>query len=76
MTHVRISVSLSQPELAALVQMAQTDCRHPREQLRYMLREVAKQRGLLRLGDQTDDEATDVQGVSTRSRERREDGNG
>ncbi len=48
MTHVRVSVSLSQPELAALVQMAQTDCRHPREQLRYLVREEAKHRGLTR----------------------------
>jgi hypothetical protein len=36
-------------ELAALLAMAQLDCRHPREQLRYLLRAEAERRGMLRV---------------------------
>lgn len=43
----RISVPLDKSEFAALLDMATTDCRHPREQMRYILREEAQRRGLL-----------------------------
>ena len=43
----RVSVPLDKAELTALVNMAQEDCRHPREQLRFLLREAAKLRKLL-----------------------------
>ncbi len=48
MTHdSRLMVTLSPPETAALLAMSRHDCRHPREQLRYLLREAAYTRGLL-----------------------------
>lgn len=43
----RISVPLDNSELAALLDMARIDCRHPREQMRFILREEAKRRGLM-----------------------------
>ncbi len=47
MSTARVSVLLEQPEAAALIQMAEAECRHPREQMRYLLREEACRRGLL-----------------------------
>lgn len=47
MRTVRVNVPLDPGELTALVRMAETDCRHPREQMRYLLREEAYKRGLL-----------------------------
>lgn len=47
MSEARVNVPLDRRELTALVQMAEADCRHPREQLRYLLREEACRRGLL-----------------------------
>jgi hypothetical protein len=44
---MRISVPLDKAELTALATMAATDCRHPREQMRFLLREEARRRGLL-----------------------------
>ena len=44
---VRVNVSLNQSEAAALIGMADAECRHPREQLRHILREEARRRGLL-----------------------------
>jgi hypothetical protein len=43
----RINVPLDKLELAALLSMATADCRHPREQMRFVLREEARRRGLL-----------------------------
>jgi hypothetical protein len=45
---IRVNVSLNEGEATALVGMADADCRHPREQLRHILREEARRRGLLR----------------------------
>jgi hypothetical protein len=47
MRTTRVNVPLDTSELTALVRMAETDCRHPREQMRYLLREEAYKRGLL-----------------------------
>jgi hypothetical protein len=47
MPAARVNVPLDTSELTALVQMAKTDCRHPREQMRHLLREAARTRGLL-----------------------------
>jgi hypothetical protein len=47
MSAARVNVPLDTSELTALVQMAKTDCRHPREQMRYLLREEAYKRGIL-----------------------------
>jgi hypothetical protein len=44
---LRISVTLERSELNALVDMAAADCRHPREQARYLIRQEAARRGLL-----------------------------
>jgi hypothetical protein len=49
----RISVPLDKSEFAALLDMATSDCRHPREQMRYILREEAKRRGLLPIESDT-----------------------
>ncbi len=46
-TTTRVSVPLDASEVRALVAMARDDCRHPREQLRYLLREAAHQRGFV-----------------------------
>lgn len=43
----RIFVPLTADEAKALLTMSQADCRHPREQMRYLLREAARARGLL-----------------------------
>ena len=47
MPATRVSVPLDPSELSALVRMAEADCRHPREQLRFLLRQAAQARGLL-----------------------------
>lgn len=54
MPAARVSVPLDTSELTALVQMAKIDCRHPREQMRYLLREAAQARGLLPASEHTD----------------------
>lgn len=41
----RVIVPLDEQEIEALVQMAEADCRQPREQLRYLLRREARHRG-------------------------------
>jgi hypothetical protein len=43
----RMTISLSEDERAALVQMAGNEFRRPQEQLRYILRTEAQKRGLL-----------------------------
>ena len=42
-----IYIPLTADEAHALVAMAQAECRHPRDQMRYLLREAARARGLL-----------------------------
>ncbi len=43
----RLMITLTSNECDALMSMADTDLRDPREQLRYLLREEAGRRGLL-----------------------------
>jgi hypothetical protein len=43
----RINVSLEEPDWSVLVSMANDDCRTPHDQMRFLLREEAKRRGLL-----------------------------
>lgn len=52
----RITVPLDKNEAMALRRMAEADCRHPREQLRHLLREEASRRGLLPNEQQMKDE--------------------
>lgn len=47
MPAVRVNVPLSGTEAQVLIQMAKDDCRHPREQLRYLLRNEAERRGFV-----------------------------
>ncbi len=47
MPHARINVPLDMSELEALIQIARSECRDPREQLRFLLRNEARRRGLL-----------------------------
>ncbi len=47
MPYTSVNVPLDKCELAALVRMAEVDCRHPREQMRHLLRVEASKRGLL-----------------------------
>jgi hypothetical protein len=47
MLMARINVPLDKLEVTALVRMAEADCRHPRDQLRHLLREEARKRNLL-----------------------------
>ena len=47
MPDARINIPMDTQEYTALLSMARADCRHPREQLRYLLREAAQARGLL-----------------------------
>ncbi len=43
----RISITLNSEETAALIESARMDYRHPREQVRYMVRLELERRGLL-----------------------------
>lgn len=47
MGNLRINVPLERGELQALISMSNVDCRPPREQMRHLLREEARRRGLL-----------------------------
>ncbi len=47
MSNVRVSVPLDDAEANALINMAEEECRHPREQLRFLLRTEATRRGIL-----------------------------
>jgi hypothetical protein len=44
---LRLMVTLGRGESSALQAMSEADCRPLREQMRYLLREAAQQRGLL-----------------------------
>lgn len=50
----RISITLSNEETAALIAYAQASLRHPREQVRYVLRKELERRGLLPADDTPD----------------------
>jgi hypothetical protein len=52
----RVSVPLDTGELQALTMMAKDGVRHPRDQLRYLLREEARRRGLLEACEQQERE--------------------
>lgn len=43
----RVSITLNEAELKALVAMGAADCRHPRDELRYIFVQAARERGLL-----------------------------
>ena len=43
----RLMVTLTREEAVALVRLASQDLREPREHLRYLLREAAREQGLL-----------------------------
>ncbi len=43
----RISVPFDEQEVVALIAMATNDCRDPRDQIRFLVRQEARQRGLL-----------------------------
>ncbi len=47
MGDTRITLRLSQAEIAALLRLAQEECRHPRDQARYVLWSELNRRGLL-----------------------------
>ena len=47
MAYGRITVPVTTAEREALVKMAESECRDPREQLRYLLRREAQERGLI-----------------------------
>jgi hypothetical protein len=60
MPDTRINVPMDNQEFTALLSMAKADCRHPREQLRYLLREAAQARGLLPQSNESTDRAIHV----------------
>ncbi len=45
--YARLTITLAEDERVALQRMAESDCRYPREQMRYLLRQEACKRGLL-----------------------------
>ena len=57
MAYERITVQLTTEERGALLQMAELECRDPREQMRFLLRREAQQRGLIAPVDPVNAEA-------------------
>jgi hypothetical protein len=51
----RLTITLAEDERTALQQMAEADCRYPRDQIRYLVRQAAQQHGLLRGGAKEDE---------------------
>ncbi len=47
MPYARITVPLTTNDRQVLLEIAETECRDPREHLRYLLRRDAQERGLL-----------------------------
>ncbi len=47
MPHARITVPLTTADRTVLLDIAEIECRDPREHLRYLLRRDAQERGLL-----------------------------
>ncbi len=66
----RITVPLNGSEAAALLEMAELDCRTPHDQIRYLLRKNAQERGLLirteqqEMVDQNDQHAEQMEQVA------------
>lgn len=54
---MKLYLALSPHERTALSEMARQELRSPREQLRYLLREAARQRGLLHEREEVSDAA-------------------
>ena len=54
---------LSPPELAALVELAKSECRHPRDQARFLVRQELRQRGFLEMHSKRESEITLTQAV-------------
>ncbi len=57
MAYERITVQLTTEERGALLQIAELECRDPREQMRFLLRKEAQQRGLIAHVEPVSDEA-------------------
>ena len=53
MPYARITVPLTTADRTVLLDIAEMECRDPREHLRYLLRRDAQERGLLRNGLKT-----------------------
>lgn len=51
----RLTIVLNEDEQVALCEMAEEECRLPREQLRFWIRQEAQRRGLLRIDAQVMD---------------------
>jgi hypothetical protein len=47
MSYTRITILLDQIEISALIRMAELDCRHPRDQVHFLIRAELEHRGLL-----------------------------
>jgi hypothetical protein len=62
----RMTITLSEDERVALVQMAGNEFRRPQEQLRYILRTEAQKRGFLNTHERTP-EPTKHQGALVRA---------
>ena len=58
----RLTISLSTDEHEALLRMAQAECRHPRDQLRFLLREEACKRGLLASDEPSEEKFSEQEG--------------
>lgn len=61
----RLTIILPEDERVALQHMSETDCRYPREQMRYLLREEACRRGLLSTQLEKREEAQDGEAAVT-----------
>ncbi len=57
MAYGRIVVQLTTEERGALLQIAELECRDPREQMRFLLRKEAQHRGLIAHAEVVSDEA-------------------
>ena len=66
MSFTRITILLDQVEISALLRMAELDCRHPRDQVRFLLRAELERRGFL-VGDNKENptELGDTAGANT-----------
>jgi len=59
MSKACVSVTLDREELMALMCMSKSDCRHPREQIRFLVREAALVRGFLTSREQQKEQQHD-----------------
>ena len=67
---VRMFIGLEPAERSALMKLAEMELRSPRDQLRVILREELKKRGLLRSTDKRDSDDDLVQGLMVSSDEK------